>query len=596
MFDFDGYAFIGAGEESVIVVSDRITKENLIEWGWCTKYKRATDVLIRDLKSGWAFEYIKDGKYSYYHLEPSLSGTGSPYFKTYWISSGVVDSNIVDLINLMQGAPISDVRNEVADSYFITEDGRRFTTNIYMFPVDRIPFNFVMKNTPIPGVDFQNGVEDEGFQNGLYPFPDDYILSKYGQEVYGLWMGGAYGGERYRAHNYLGPYRRYTVLFNNCEVTPLCVEFVYSITSDGPIANSPKGHFTSASLKPISLFIPKVVRRLPMVRYQPRTSTGSISCYVMNRAMVKSLTDDLYTTDVYEKINKMLYGDGAGNILSLKWFYGVRSSVVTTKQAKVTLGNVTLDKLVSHIYNGDFVQVYMGYVTVPREYGDYRDFTNVRYQAFIPMVGDIDLDPSQVVGKDLHLLYTVNLTDGSAVVTLSISNLKQNNLPALPKNDGWYETPQIVFTTSITYGYEIPLNVESIRSASTMIGEIAVKAVASGAAGVVAGGLAGAAVGAVSGAAVGAVASAGVESTYSSGSLSPNSNVMGDFSPKLTRTITKDVSGDISQAVGFPCGKVVRVGDAGGYLKAAMVYGTPSSTMQHTDEIINLLKEGIYIS
>ena len=330
-----------------------------------------------------------------------------------------------------------------------------------------------------------------------------------------------------------------------------------------------------------------------MPRYQPRTTTDSISCYVMTRALVKQFITDLYTTDTYEKVKQMLYGDGANNLLSLKWFYGVRPSITTPRSSRITLGNVVMDKSVAPVYSGDFVQVYMGYIRVPREYEDYRDYTNVRYQAYIPMLGVIDLDPAQVVGKHLHLLYTVNLTDGSAVVTLSVSNIVVGN-PMLPKVDGWYETQQIVFTSSITYGYEIPLTAESIRSPSLLVGEVVTKAIAGGVGGALVGNFVGAALGATAGAI--SAAASGVQSTYSAGALTANSNVMGDFTPKLIRTVTKDVSGDIAPAVGRPSGKVVRVGDASGYLKAAMVYGTPSSTMQHTDEIVDMLKEGIYIS
>lgn len=332
-----------------------------------------------------------------------------------------------------------------------------------------------------------------------------------------------------------------------------------------------------------------------MPRFQPRTKTEGISCYVMSKSHVKTFIDTLYTKGIYDQIQTMLYGDGAGNILSLKWFYGVRPHISTTRSSKVTLGNLTLDKVVAPIFEGDFVQVYLGYTNVPREYGDYRDYVNVRYQAYIPMVGVIDLDPAEVVGKDLHLLYTVNLTDGSAVVTLAVSNYTEGGKPALPKKGDWYDTPQIVFTSSITYGYEIPLHAEAIRDASLLVGQVVSGAVTGGGAGALAG-APGAAIGAIGGAVSAVVGGGGAQSTYSSGSLTPNSNVMGDFTPKLIRTVTKDVTGDISQATGLPCGKVVKVGDASGYLKAAMVYGTPSTTMQHADEIENMLKEGIRIS
>ena len=600
MFDFDGYAFVEGfnlntyADETVVVVKDRITKEQLIEWGWYRKIK-ATDVMIKYMREGREFEYIKDGTYSYYRLDSAKVGRNCPYFKTYWLSSGVTDGNVVNFIELMRSAPLGDDVKEVCDAYFTTEDGRQFSTNIWTFPLNRDPITFVPKNTPIPGLDFQYGVEKKGFRIEPFGFPEGYFR-KYGAKVNSLWEGNTYGGGKTDIINYLGPYRSFVVLFNNCEVAPLCVTFRYVITTDTekPTRPDPVGHFTSASIHPSSIGIPTKVRRLAMVRYQPRTTTETISCYVMNRAMVKTLINDLYTTDVYEKIKQMLYGDGANNLLSLKWFYGVRSSVAATRQSKVTLGNVVLDSTISPVHNGDFVQVYMGYVNVTREYGDYRDYTNVRYQTYIPMVGVIDLDPAQVVGKDIHLLYTVNLTDGSAVVTLAISNLTQSGKPILPSTDGWYETPQIVFTSSITYGYEIPLNVESIRDPSLLVGEVVASAVAGGIAGALAGNYVGAALGAVGG----AVHAAGdtVQSTYSVGSMTANSNVMGDFTPKLIRTIVKDVSGDISAAVGYPSGKVVNVGAASGYLKAAMVYGTPSTTMQHADEIINMLKEGIYIS
>lgn len=324
-----------------------------------------------------------------------------------------------------------------------------------------------------------------------------------------------------------------------------------------------------------------------MPRFQPRSATDAVSCYVMNRSEVKSFITKMYTKDIYDKVKAMLYGDGAGNLLSLKWFYGVRPAITTAQKRKITLGNVIFNDLSVPVFAGDFTQVYLGYGYVGRVFSDYRDYTNLRIQAYIPMVGLVDLEPTKVVGTFVHLFYTINLTDGSAVVTLSTSSSTPQ------KTNGWYEIDNIIFTTSITYGYEIPLNVESIRSPSLMVGEVISRTVAGGAVGAIAGNIPGAVLGAIGGAASSVNQ---IESVYSVGSLTPNSNVMADFTPKIYRIFNDDASGDISDAVGRPSGKVVKVGDVSGYLKAAMVYGTPSTTMQHTDEIINMLKEGIYIS
>ena len=553
----DGYAFIDGWFQAVVVIDEAVTKADFIKWGWAVeaKYlnKRDAEQAVRD---GYAFEL--NGKY--YRLD-TVGNKTSRYEIPYWMGSGVTNIFALDLITAYLSAPVAkQVERKAYYGHWLTTGGERVDMTIWHHRSNEKGDN-TQEWAKIPGVGFEYPLDTfhEDSPTGVWPFYADGFP----------WI---------------------TVHMPNCEISPhTCVSFRVETEGD-PITY----HFTSTRLVRMSTFFPEKIRRLPMPRYQPRTTTDSISCYVMTRSLVKQFIADLYTTDTYEKVKQMLYGDGANNLLSLKWFYGVRPSITTPRSSKITLGNVVMDKTVAPVYNGDFVQVYMGYIRVPREYEDHRDYTNVRYQAYIPMVGVIDLDPAQVVGKHIHLLYTVNLTDGSAVVTLSVSNLVVAGNPTLPKTDGWYDTPQIVFTSSITYGYEIPLTAESIRSSSLLVGEVVSKAIAGGVGGALVGNFVGAALGATAGAI--SAAASGVQTTYSAGALTANSNVMGDFTPKLIRTITKDVSGDIAPAVGRPSGKVVRVGDASGYLKAAMVYGTPSTTMQHADEIVSMLKEGIYIS
>lgn len=553
----DGYAFIDDGFQAVVVIDEAVTKADFINWGWAVEgnylNKRDAENAVR---GGKAFE--RGGKY--YRLNV-IGNKTSRYETPYWMGSGVTNIFALDLITAALSAPVAkQVERKPYYGHWMTAGGERVDMTIWHHRSNENGDN-TQEWAKIPGV---------GYEYPLNTFHEDNPVGEWPRYADGFpWI---------------------TVHMPNCEISPhTCVSFRIE-GEEEPITH----HFTSTRLVHMTSFFPEKIRRLPLPRYQPRTTTDSISCYVMTRSLVKQFIADLYTTDTYEKVKQMLYGDGANNLLSLKWFYGVRPSITTPRSSRITLGNVVMDKTVAPVYNGDFVQVYMGYIRVPREYEDYRDYTNVRYQAYIPMVGVIDLDPAQVVGKHIHLLYTVNLTDGSAVVTLSTSNFVVAGNPTLPKTNGWYDTPQIVFTSSITYGYEIPLTAESIRSSSLLVGEVVSKAIVGGIGGALVGNFVGAALGATAGAI--SAATSGVQTTYSAGALTANSNVMGDFTPKLIRTVTKDVSGDISQATGLPCGKVVKVGDASGYLKAAMVYGTPSTTMQHTDEIVNMLKEGIYIS
>lgn len=576
---------------ALLAFDDELTKAEIIRRGWAVGPLYLPWPLYDTPKDGYRYYGLKEHsafrtdleaknvfKYEgQYYLIKRYNAVASPLTLPYWNRErGVTNEYAISIIMAALNAPVmvNPTREDVYKVRWTTYAGEQVDMTVWVFDrykgIDDDPYG-TYETTKIPGVGYTSMLKDWD----TLDHEEEKALGGYPPRLISILE------DRAR-------YISFTVHYPNCELgDDVCANYAVEPTVD---ANK---NITSVKISFKGLFHTKV-RRLIMPRYQPRTATSAISCYVMTKLMAQRFVDSLYTKDVYDKLKAMLYGDGAGNILSLKWFYGVRPNLSTPKQVKVSLGNVVLDNVVAPVYNGDFVQVYMGYVNVPREFGDYRDFTNVRYQAYLPMVGTIDLDPSIVVGENLHLLYTINLTDGSAVVTLAISKLMEGSKPVLPKKNDWYDTPQIVFTTSITYGYEIPLNVDSIRSPSLVVGDIVTKAVAGGVAGAVAGNYEGAAIGAVFGAVAGA--SGGVETTYSSGSLSPNSNVMGSFVPTLTRIISSDESGDISGAVGAPSGKVVRVGDASGYLKAAMVYGTPSTTMQHTDEIVNMLKEGIYIS
>ena len=580
-----------AQKRALLAFDDELTKAEIVRRGWAVGPLYLPWPLYDTPKDGYRYYTLRDhsafrtdlearNAFKYegqYYLIKRYNAVASPLTLPYWNRGrGITNEYAISIIMAALNAPVvaNPKYEDVYKVRWTTYAGERVDMTVWVYDknmgISDEP-DGTYETTKIPGVGYTSLLKDWD----TLDHEDEKANDGYPPRLISIIEG--------RTRNI-----SFTVHYPNCELgDDVCADYAVETSVD---ANK---NILSVKVTFEGLFHTKV-RRLIMPRYQPRTATSAISCYVMTRTMAQRFVDSLYNKDVYDRLKAMLYGDGAGNILSLKWFYGVRPNLSTPKQAKVSLGNVVLDNVVAPIYNGDFVQVYMGYVNVPREFGDYRDFTNVRYQAFLPMVGTIDLDPSVVVGENLHLLYTVNLTDGSAVVTLATSKLTEGSKPVLPKKNDWYDTPQVVFTTSITYGYEIPLNVDSIRSPSLVVGDIVTKAVAGGVAGAVAGNYAGAAIGATFGAVAGAAG--GVETTYSSGSLSPNSNVMGSFVPTLTRIITSDESGDISAAAGAPSGKVVRVGEASGYLKAAMVYGTPSTTMQHTDEIIDMLKEGIRIS
>lgn len=606
--------------QAAVTIDDRITKEDLIEWGWARgpvkidgrPEKRNPKALgypavysneeeaERDVKLKNAFKLGED----FFVLKPiavfrnhGSYGTGgppsqpyrdSPWEGFYWVnenwkaevglvlnddrfklinalpkSNSATNPDAEELIAAALSAPVVD--GEKRDPYYgqwITAGNEVIDFTLWIGSFARGVTTVVERNK-IPGLGYQ------------YPITKVRGIGEWTKMT---------GGEEYLNR----PMGRFIVHFPNCEIGPnFCVSF--SFDHDNKLYyEMVTRRFIWTSIVARDILYPENIRRMPMPRFQPRTATEKVSCYVLNREEEKKFVDKLSTKTLNDQVKSFLYGDGSGSILGLKWFYGIRPAISTTQKRKITIGNFTIDDLSVPVFAGDFVQVYMGYVFVRGPFGDYRDYTDARYQMFVPQLGHIDLEPSRVVRKNVHLLYTVNLTDGSAVVTVATTEVGAS----LVKENGWYETMDNIFTTSITYGYDIPLNVDSVKDVSVRIGEITSKAIVGGVAGAIAGNVPGA----LLGVAAAASSTNAVQSTYSSGSLAPNSNVMGDFTPKIYVKFNKGTAGDISSAVGYPCGKLVKVGEASGYLKAAMVYGTPTTTMQHTDEIVNMLKEGIYIS
>lgn len=586
----DGYAFIDNFPQAVIVLDEELTKVDIVKRGWASWPARILSdpktegmkgpVFVNEAEADKAVaarKAFKIGRW-YYALEAADYHT-SKFEQPYWKKGGTTDEYVLNLISAALSAPTIDHPHTPYYYHLNTAGGERVDMTAWDFNVgkdgrndDGLGYGTVIERTKLPGIGYSfiksTLTYDDPKDNERWPFSTATAADQ-------------------------SEYFSVTINFPNCELgSDTCVVFrlkyeterVPFTTPRGGVGYNPK--FTLCQLSYYQTTFPKKIRRIPMPRYQPRTTTNTVSCYVLNRQEEMKFVEKISNKSISDQVKGFLYGDGSGAILSLKWFYGIRPAITTSQKRKITLGNYIIDDLSVPVFAGDFVQVYMGKVFVRGPFDDYRNYTDARYQMYIPMLGPVDLDPSRVVGKNVHLIYTVNLTDGSAVVTVATTEGTED----LVKKDGWYETLDNIFTTSITYGYEIPLNAESVKDVSARIGEITVKAVAGGAAGAIAGNVPGALLGAAAG-----VASAAnpIQTTYSSGSLAPNSNVMGDFTPKIYVKFNKGPAGDLSPAVGYPCGKIVSVGDARGYLKAAMVYGTPSSAMQHTDEIVNMLKEGI---
>lgn len=294
------------------------------------------------------------------------------------------------------------------------------------------------------------------------------------------------------------------------------------------------------------------------VRFNPRTATSTVGCYVADNDGVREWLNDLWSSNLVDTIRKAFIGDGSNALLGIRWFYGIREQLETGASAYVSLGNVAFKSTRKFpVAMKEFVEYDMGSVVVQQYFGDQRDWTASSYQMYLPFIGKIDLDPKDVIGKTIYLKYWINISDGSAVCIVS-------NTPSTPDGTG------TIFTGSCSWGYDIPVRVDSSQDLAARLGRVVLGMTS--------------------------LSDTAGASQYSAGELSPNSNVMGDFQAKLIVHRRTDLSGaDYEAVAGLPGAAPATVGSMSGYVKASTVYNAGTLTMRRAGEIVALLQEGIYV-
>lgn len=271
-----------------------------------------------------------------------------------------------------------------------------------------------------------------------------------------------------------------------------------------------------------------------------------------------------------------------------------------------------------------------GSVTVPKHFGDFRDYTNTIVTVFIPFIGDIQLNAADVMGNTLHLQYAVDFSCGGCTAYLDCETrdgitytlaIKEGSIgasvPMSASNVGRI-TAQVINNAK---DYFALVSNNSIRGGQALIGAntnnaanemmLAKKDTVNmqqanaladmGAANDIA------AVGAIAGAAIQNVNEVAnyVTSIISQppieASLKSRGQGFASFGQptraylQIRRCITDNPDG-YSQAFGHPVMENVPLGNMTGFVKCAnvRVEGIPATESERT-EIVRLLQDGVYI-
>lgn len=78
-------------------------------------------------------------------------------------------------------------------------------------------------------------------------------------------------------------------------------------------------------------------------------------------------------------------------------------------------------KISSNIVSNDYVDVDLGSIPINRYYGSYLDYDGfTKISCYLPYIGEVDINPDQVMKKVLGLKYRINVITGDCVAILSI--------------------------------------------------------------------------------------------------------------------------------------------------------------------------------
>lgn len=306
----------------------------------------------------------------------------------------------------------------------------------------------------------------------------------------------------------------------------------------------------------------------------PVAPTGSASAlwsvYHPTQAQINSfgawLWGSVFTTDI-----RKLFEDPIQGVISL---HKVFAPPVDSGSGTIVVG--TLDSEVSSAtVNQQYVTVDCGSVSCDEDFGnvfDYAPFTSV--SLFLPFIGIVPLDVSDVMRSTIHVIYGVDVFTGACLAMVEIS--RDGNTVNMYQYSG---------VASVEY----PLT--NMQQSNILSGLLSI---AGGVAMTVASGGVGFAAGA---AMVGGAAQAANTHIGRSGGFSGNSGAMGIKKPYLilVRPQTK-VAGTFPLLEGYPTNYSCKLGDCTNHVVVTHVHVEGiNATDTELTQIESLLKEGVLV-
>lgn len=146
-------------------------------------------------------------------------------------------------------------------------------------------------------------------------------------------------------------------------------------------------------------------------------NTGFTSMYKVDDAILKSLSDFLWTDSFTENVKKF-FSDPREIIIALMLFPVAPSASDTPTEIKA--GRISTGVSGYKLLN-QYLTIDMGYIEMHEESHTFLDYPpNTRASVYLPYCGEHSLDVNEIQGKTLHLEYTFDFLTGNVCAQISV--------------------------------------------------------------------------------------------------------------------------------------------------------------------------------
>lgn len=298
---------------------------------------------------------------------------------------------------------------------------------------------------------------------------------------------------------------------------------------------------------------------------------SGVSYYALTLSEANELIENLYTTTFTESLNQTLFNKTTEGLISLSYIpFGIDLSTTEWSYSNITIGNVALTQQAIKLQSP--TEWKSDVFNIQPNFNNFIDYNHTTIELIIAGLGGVQLDPKEVIGKNLRVHYK-----GRPYLGDCLAEIKDA--------DGF-----TILTTPVSLAINLPLNIESNVEPLLAIGSKLITPIASSAGAALGGGVAGAFIGQ-------SLASGISEIKQTSNTTSGSNSQIDSFSHDLYIKVSYPdsyISNENYTNVLNVSGRSGKLSTFFGYLVCSTV-NPANLTNPYSDEIISLLKSGIII-